>query len=291
MGRDGKGVSQYKQLRAYADGLASPGAAVAPPAALLELAEQVLRGLRAPAYLTADDLVSELTVRLLERARAGKDPIGPARNLRTVLRHRLRQLAIDHAPSRKVLKELTDHVRRALEEPWGQPTPSRPLFLERDGRFVHAQVRSAIAWARTREDLPVDPAALARWLAREFDLLVEVGSGPTELDAWGSTTPPIDGVVLAWTLRERLGDQVLKVLLMRLSGAPLREIAEYLGCATATAHAHVSRATDILSEELRNAGACPNEAVAALELLAQAFVLARPAAKRDSREPEATAWL
>jgi DNA-directed RNA polymerase specialized sigma24 family protein len=270
MSRDDTLISSSKEasLRAYVEGLGAtdPAESRAPPAELVLLAADVLRSLRAPAHLAPEDLAGDLTVRLLERIRHGQDPVDGARQLAPVLKHRLRQLAIEHSPSRRVLKELSEHVRRALAHPL-PPSELRPDFLERDGRFVFAEVQRAVAWARTRGDAPDEVRPLVRWLAREFDLLIELGPAPERFEDLVHQPPRTLGLPLALALRSQLSPEVLTLLRQRLSGVPLREIAEALGCSITTAHASWARAQAQLAEALLAHQPSMAEADEALALL------------------------
>jgi hypothetical protein len=271
MRRNGSGVSTGQlALPLYVEGL-KPGARVgcAPPAELKRLAASVLD--QVPGCgMSADDLVSELTVRLLERSRRGQDPLGEGvSELRGVLRYRLWQIACEHAPSRKLLKELTAHVRRALQEPLPATAP-RPLALERNGRLQHTAVAQGVAWAVGEQDAPGAPRALARWLAKEFDLLA-VPTPLEEARAVAAPELPVVGALrLAQRLAARLGREKVTLLQLRLGGASFEELGQALGGSTTRAFERLREIQADVSEEERALSAPEPQLRAALQLFTQA---------------------
>ena len=271
MRRNGRGVSEGQlALPLYVEGL-KPGARVgcAPPAELKRLAASVLD--QVPGCgMTPDDLVSELTVRLIERGRRGQDPLGAGvADLRGVLRFRLWQIACEHAPSRKLLKELTAHVRRALLEPL-PVTALRPKALERNGRLQHAAVAQGVAWAVGEQDAPGEPRALARWLAKEFDLLAE----PTPLEeartVAASEVPAVGALRLAQRLAARLGREKVNLLQLRLGGASFEELGQTLGGSTTRAFERLQEIQAEVTAEVRTLSTPEPELRAALRLFTHA---------------------
>lgn len=233
--------------------------------------------------MSAEDLVSELTVRLLERAGRGDPALGAGvRNVRAVLRHRLRQIASEHAPSRSMLKELGVHVREVLKGGLPPPAP-RPDALESQGRLQRDKVRQAIGWAIAVEDAPADPRGLTRWLAREYSLLSE----PLPLEALatvGRADPGVGALRLARRLAARLGHEETEVLQLKLAGAPLREIAGRLSCSVSTACARMQQLQEEIAQEVRAADAPVGQVRDAFRLLA-GVRLDRTGLRRSSRPP------
>lgn len=251
MRRDARRVSKGQlTLPLFLESL-EPGARTAypPPPVLLRMAASAAA--RVPGCTASpEDLVSELILRILERRSRGEPPLGgQVENVAAVLRHRLWQLASEHAPSRKLLKELTAHVRRAID----QAPPARvrrPESLERHGRLQHAEVSRAVAWAVAEQDAPGEPRALARWLAREYGLLAEARPLDEARGLPESGAPAVGALRLARRLAARLGREKVALLRLRLDGATLKEVGEAMGGSTTGAYERMRQMEMALSEEV-----------------------------------------
>lgn len=301
MCRCGKRVSSEDQeLVLFIDGLVQGGvAARRPPRALTRLAAQVLDRMPAARHLEPEDLVSELTVRLLDRARSGVHPLGEgARNPRAVLRHRLAQLAAEQQTGRAVVKELTAHVRRLFTA--GRPAPApRPERLDRAGRLDASSIRQAMGWALGSGNAPPeardDARALARWLAGEFNLLVHAVAQDAADHLAAGDLDRAPAISEARRLATRLGPEAVRALALKLSGAPLRIAALHLGTTVTGAHQRTHAAEDLFRDEVLASNIPPELAHAVLGLFAELGIecqggpapATRPArrARRKIQEP------
>lgn len=240
------------------------------PEHLHRLAGQVLRRVPVDGQLDGEDLVALLLLRLLEQKRRRGARVLEAlvedqvRSLGAVLRHRMRQIATEYVPGRKVRRELRVHIRAALERP-GRGPARRPESLQVGDRYSARLVAQAVRWLLA-EDVKPELRELERELIAEFNLgthHVPFDSAP----ALQSHEPGAEVVITARALRTVLGEERMQLLGRRLAGSTIEELAKEEGRGLATIHEHLRRAEEVTGAFFADSEVSPRTARASLELL------------------------
>jgi DNA-directed RNA polymerase specialized sigma24 family protein len=229
------------------------GEAVPVPSELRRLARGVLGTSANPADV--DDLVSAFVLKAIEATRAGG--AGSAEHLlvmsearlRSVVRHRLKQMRAEQCPRWRVVKGLREAVRSALALPLLE-VEDLPLALVDGGRIRLERVREAVSWMLSGpEPVARQPVVISdRLLALYFpddtndDVLERVLPMADTVDVVAA----LDAPVLVKRLREDLGPALDRVLVQRLQGVPLKGIAADAGVSISTAHERVQDAVAVV---------------------------------------------
>lgn len=251
------------------------------PRQLNRLAVKVLRSVPVAGQLDDGDLVGLLLIRLLEqKERRGPEAIEEllgenVRSLGAVLRHRMRQIATEYVPGRKLRRELRVHVRAALEDPRAG-LACRPESLLVGERYSAACVAQAVRWLLS-EDVPPDVRELERHLVAEFNLGTEHVAFEAAPDGSGRTRDPsaslvgghadAEAVVTARALRTLLGEERSRLLGRRLGGSTIQELARQENAGLATIHERLRRAEEVTGAYFSEAEVSPRIARESLRLL------------------------
>jgi hypothetical protein len=166
-----------------------------------------------------------------------------ADELPRVVRHRIKQHALQGRPRWALTKALRALVGQVLSEPLPPAPIAPPASLARGDRLHAALVAEAVAFfLRAEPDLDRTPAAVAARL-----LAVYLVPPPAEVEhqSFGDELRRgRDAAVLAADIREVLGPQLLRVLRYRQEGLGFEAIAEREQIAVSTAHGRYQAAVE-----------------------------------------------